>query len=103
MDLTGLLKQVYIGFGIISVVLIIIWWRLELFRSLFENTDQRKENKGNPQNIMPSQEFMNDEELVAVISAAIAASINTSTNNLRIKSLKRVENWKNVARQESID
>ena len=35
---------------------------------------------------------MDESELVAVLTAAIAASLNTSTYNLRIKSFKRVSN-----------
>ena len=48
-----------------------------------------------------------DEELVAVITAAIAASLNTSTYNLRIKSLRRIDNkqpaWNRAGIRETIN
>ncbi len=48
-----------------------------------------------------------DEELIAVITAAIAASLNTSTYNLRIKSLRRVDNnqpaWNKAGIRETIN
>ena len=44
-----------------------------------------------------------DQQIIAVISAAIASSMNTSTYNLNIRSFRRLPNWGNAARQESID
>ena len=50
---------------------------------------------------------MDDEELIAVITAAIAASLNTSTYNLRIKSLRRIDNnqpaWNRAGIRETIN
>ncbi len=34
-----------------------------------------------------------DSELVAVITAALAASLNTSTDKLIVRSIKRSDNW----------
>ena len=49
---------------------------------------------------------VNDEELVAVISAAIAASMGLSVPQLNIKSIRRVEQntpvWAVASRQEQI-
>lgn len=48
-----------------------------------------------------------EEELIAVITAAIAASLNTSTYNLKIKSLRRVSNtapaWNRAGLNETIN
>ena len=55
----------------------------------------------------PKADEMDDEELVAVITAAIAASLNTSTYNLRIKSLRRIDNkqpaWNRAGIRETIN
>ena len=55
----------------------------------------------------PKADEMDDEELVAVITAAIAASLNTSTYNLRIKSLRRIDNnqpaWNRAGIREMIN
>ena len=58
---------------------------------------------------LPSVEEVpaDDTELVAVITAAIAASLNTSTYNLRIKSLRRIDNnqpaWNRAGIRETIN
>ena len=48
-----------------------------------------------------------DEELIAVLTAAVAASLNTSTYNLRIKSYRRVNNnapaWNRAGLRDTID
>ena len=50
---------------------------------------------------------IDDSELVAVITAAVAASLNTSTYNLRIKSLRRIDNnqpaWNRAGIRETIN
>lgn len=52
------------------------------------------------------EESLNDEELVAVIAAAVAASIGVDVSNVRIKSIKRVSQntpiWSKVGREEQI-
>ena len=46
---------------------------------------------------------IDDEELVAVISAALAASMGAEIPEIRIKSIRRRdESWKTVARQEQV-
>ena len=48
-----------------------------------------------------------EEELIAVLTAAVAASLNTSTYNLRIKSYRRINNnapaWNKAGLRETID
>ena len=49
----------------------------------------------------------NSEELIAVLTAAVAASLNTSTYNLKIKSYRRVGNnapaWNKAGVRETIN
>jgi len=54
----------------------------------------------------PSRRAADGGELIAVISAAVAASLNTSTYNLNIKSIKRTggttPEWNAASRKENI-
>ena len=49
---------------------------------------------------------INEDELIAVITAAVAASLNTSTYNLQIKSYRRIEDkrpaWNRAGLNETI-
>ena len=50
---------------------------------------------------------MNDDELIAVLTAAVVASLNTSTYHLNIKSYRRIENtspaWNKAGLRDVID
>lgn len=50
---------------------------------------------------------VNDNELIAVLTAAVAASLNTSTYHLNIKSYRRIENtspaWNKAGLRDVID
>ena len=54
-----------------------------------------------------AEEITDDAELIAVLTAAVAASLNTSTYNLQIKSYRRVDNkksaWNKAGIRETID
>jgi len=58
------------------------------------------------QEIIEEVEYSDDEELVAVIAAAIAANIGVDISNVKIKSIKRVPQntsvWSKVGREEQI-
>lgn len=55
----------------------------------------------------PVKDDMDEEELIAVLTAAVAASLNTSTYNLKIKSYRRVNNntpaWNKAGVTETIN
>lgn len=101
---------VVLGVGVMVVfgVLILLWGLLELMRVVFY--DVPKKRKASPaagtsaQASAPVQQGIvnapavsvqeeDDEELIAVITAAVAAAMDTSAHNLRIKSVRRVSNW----------
>ena len=52
-------------------------------------------------------DITNDDELIAVLTAAVAASLNTSTYHLNIKSYRRIENtspaWNKAGLRDVID
>lgn len=97
------------GMGVVFVVLIFIAWVISLFKyiSVFENKMKAKKAPAAPAPaaapapiaapVVEKEEYVDDTELIAVITAAIAASEGqTSTNGLVVRSIKRVPNrsWK---------
>ncbi|NMA84772.1 MAG: hypothetical protein GX962_13030 [Epulopiscium sp.] len=93
-----------IGMGITLLSLLLLSYILDLFGYL---------SKGKPKteaaveevvvtDVEESEEEIDDLELIAVISAAIAASLETTTDQLQIRSFKRVgnpnSNWNRINR-----
>ena len=87
-----------VGLIIVFAVLAILMVSLMLMKSIFYKPE--KSDKPVKNEIKPAETVINktssiekkqdDFELVAVLTAAIAATLNTSTYNLKIKSYKRV-------------
>lgn len=98
-------RTTVLGLSIVFSVLVILMLILMLFKVIF----YRKNEKKKPiavQSEQPAQTAANDEELIAVLTAAIAASMNTSTYNLKIKSYKRINDdrpvWNKAGIQDTI-
>lgn len=103
-----------IGLATVFAVLMILWGILELMRVIFApkaNNDASKESApaptAAPAPVAPVvEEATDDSELVAVLTAAIAASLNTSTYRLNIKSYRQVPSttpvWNRVSRRENL-
>ncbi len=96
----GLVTTV-VGLSIVFSVLIILMIVLMLMKVFFYkdpakvNTEVKTEipvAKAPVAAEIKNSDDMDESELVAVLTAAIAASLNTSTYNLKIKSYKRVTN-----------
>lgn len=93
-----------IGMGTVFVVLIFISFIISLFKyiSVFENRNKaKKEAAATPaastqEAVAPvvaeEEDLADDLELVAVITAAIAASEGTSTDGLVVRSIRKVNN-----------
>ena len=86
-----------VGLAIVFGVLIILMLVLMLFKVIFYKEPKKAETKQPKQEVKaptpvpaPAQQT-DDTELIAVLTAAVAASLNTSTYNLRIKSYRRVD------------
>lgn len=87
-----------VGLGIVFGVLIILMLVLMLFKVIFykENTPEKPKEKAEkvveekPVESRP-QAVPSNDELIAVLTAAIAASLNTSTYNLKIRSYRRID------------
>ncbi len=97
-----------IGLIIVFSVLIILMCVLVIMRVIFTKNDKKPEIvKAEPAAEETAVQEEDDEELIAVLTAAVAASLNTSTYNLRIKSFKRVGNnapaWNKAGLNETIN
>jgi sodium pump decarboxylase gamma subunit len=81
------------GMSTVFIVLILISVIISLFKYINRAQNKSNEVKDAPVVIEPSVESVSNQdelELVAVITAAIAASLNTTTDKLHIKSFRRV-------------
>jgi len=96
-----------IGIVTVFVVLIFISWLISLFKyiSVFEKwlADRKAAKAGNVSADvqesskaveLQSEELADDEELVAVISAAIAAFEGTGTDGFTVRSIRKSTKWK---------
>lgn len=103
-----------IGLSIVFGVLIILMIVLMLMKVIFYK-DPNKQKKAAPAApvveaapiVAETAEETDEGELIAVLTAAIAASLNTSTYNLKIKSYRRVDNkqpaWNRAGLTETIN
>ncbi len=103
-----------IGLAIVFGVLVILMIVLCLFKVFFYKEPAKKAapvaapvEPAAPAPAAEAEEDVEDEEeLIAVLTAAVAASLNTSTYNLQIKSYRRVPNkrpaWNNAGLRETI-
>ena len=102
-----------IGLLIVFAVLVILMLVLYAMKYIFASKTKQAETvqKAEPQKVQAPTAVVSDdaddEELIAVLTAAVAASLNTSTYNLKIKSYRRVGNnapaWNRAGLNEVID
>ena len=104
-----------IGLLIVFAVLIILMGVLMLFNKIFGKTEKKtaveQPKPAAPVSVPAVNQTASaegaEEELIAVLTAAIAASLNTSTYNLRIKSYRRIQSnapaWNKAGIKETID
>jgi sodium pump decarboxylase gamma subunit len=106
-----------VGLGIVLAVLAILWGVLELFRVFFYDMPRKKAAAEKaaaqpaepaPQPVVespkPAAQQEDEEELIAVLTAAVAAAMGTSANGLYIKSYRRTDGaWGRVSRKEQLD
>ena len=103
-----------IGLGIVFGVLVILMIVLMLFKVIFYRQPKAQTQKTVSENAVAAkmavetkEDDTDEEELIAVMTAAIAASLNTSTYNLKIKSYRRVDNnvpaWNKAGLNEAIN
>lgn len=97
-DIGKALLNTIMGMGTVFVVLIFIYWIIGMFRYL--NKPQKQEIKREPEPVVDNavaqieeaEELVDDSELVAVITAAIAAyegASGASNSGFHVRSIKR--------------
>lgn len=100
------LMNTLIGMGTVFLVLIFISYIISLFKYI-NQTDVKKTIEAEPTPVIPAasaveemeeleEELVDDMELVAVITAAIAAYAGTSSEGFQVRSIKRAAKpaWK---------
>ena len=79
-----------IGYLMVFVVLCFLWVMLELMHFIIKSFSKENKNIKSDNtdiNQYDDEPGADESELIAVFTAAIACSLNTSTYNLKIKSL----------------
>ncbi|MBE7035657.1 MAG: hypothetical protein E7402_06065 [Ruminococcaceae bacterium] len=101
-----------IGLLTVFVVLAILWSVLELMRVVFAGKGKKPAAKTEAPapapvpavSAAPVQE--SDDELIAVLTAAVAACLDAPKNGLRIRSYRRIEStapvWNLTARRDNV-
>ncbi len=106
-----------IGICTVFTVLAILWGVLELMRIVFYPRSKKAKPAAQapapaPAPVQAQAQTQapaaaeDDGELIAVLTAAIAASLNQSTCNLKIKSYRRVDAapiWNRTARLDNLN
>ncbi len=97
-----------IGLAIVFGVLVILMIVLMLFKVIFYKDPKKQQKSADtakptaaesvPTVAVESEKSdeIPEDELVAILTAAVASSLNTSTYNLRIKSYRRVDGRQNA-------
>lgn len=95
--------------GMLVVFAILILIMLTIYAmSLFSGEKKVKKAAEAPaapvQPVEAEEDTVNEEELIAVLTAAVAACMGTSSSSVNIRSYKKVSSaWGNAAKREVLD
>lgn len=99
-----------LGMGTVFAVLILLWAILKLMKVVFYREPQTapaQETAAPAEQAAPAAAPADDDALIAVLMAAIACSLNTSTYRLKIRSYRKLGGpesvWNSVSRKENIE
>lgn len=115
--LSASFQTTVLGMGITFAALIIIWGLSIVLKNVVLSIEGKKDsgvkvvnepkNKKKVSSEVIEIDEMDDEELIAVISAAIASSMDTSVRNIVVKNIVRVNDdtptWGKVARIDQVN
>ena len=104
---------ILLGMGITFIALVLIWF----ITVIMSKTIQKLEKKNEPVSMISKEVEIKklptpalvasddvDEELVAVITAAIAAAMNTNMHHIRVSNIKRIGDqtptWGKIGRSD---
>lgn len=103
-----------LGAAVVFAVLILLRYIIEAIHAFAGKEDKKQQKETvavapvqhDAEDIIQEAELEDEEELVAVIAAVIAASLNVSAYDLNIKSIKRVPPytpvWNKMGRQQQL-
>lgn len=109
------LGVIVIGLIIVFSVLLILMLVLMLMKVVFYKEPKPEKTEALPNTAAPAVQkaetaadsSIDEGELIAVLAAAVAASLNTSTYNLNIKSFRRIKDnspsWNKAGRTDVIN
>jgi sodium pump decarboxylase gamma subunit len=109
--LTASFMVTILGMAITFAVLMLLWGLIVTMTNMLVKEEKKEVVTVAPKAasepvLEPACAEENDEELVAVITAAIAASLNTSTHNLVVRNIVRVVDetpaWGQAGRAEQL-
>ena len=102
-----------LGMAVTFAVLLFLWFAISVLTSIFKGLEKR-DKKTEPVKkietavaVEVSEDEDEDEELIAVIAAAVAASLNTSIHNIVVKNVVQVSDhspsWAKTGRIEQMN
>ena len=97
-----------VGMSIVFGILVILMIVLYLFKVFFYKAPKTPSPaEETPVAEVTAEDETDEAELIAVLTAAVAASLNTSTYNLNIKSYRRIDDarpaWNKQGLRETIE
>lgn len=104
----GSLQVTGLGIGIVFSGLAVLYFAIVLMeKTAGRPTKAKVALEQKPVTIVEEEESMDSAELVAIITAAIASSLNTSTHNIIVRNIVRSEDvtpaWAKMGRMEQIN
>lgn len=105
------MQVTFLGIGIVFVGLAVLYFAIILMEKLVNKQQPKAGVELKPNvvsDVVPEEEeAVDDTELVAVITAAVAASLHTSTHNIIVRNIARVSDptpaWAKMGRMEQIN
>ena len=98
-----------LGMAVTFAVLLFLWFCISLISSILNRAENKKEKPSPIEEVttVVADVVEEDEELIAVITAAIMASLNTSTHSIVVKNVVRVNDhspsWAKTGRIEQMN
>ena len=97
-----------IVFGVLVVLMIVLYlFKLIFYKNPVKTAKPVDTVKETPVVETKAEDDVDDDELIAILTAAVAASLNTSTYNLNIKSYRRINDvrpaWNKQGLRETIE
>jgi len=92
--LLGSLLVTLLGIGIVFAALATLYVAIVIMQKVVNNIQPKKEVITKPTVIeepVADEDTVDSEELIAVITAAVATSLHTSTHNIIVRNITRIE------------